>query len=123
MKFGAEEAVQADHEAMLRVSEADQLLSKAKFEVLLQERRAETAVQSSQRQKQALIPAARFHLMHEVEELKENSCFQTERTQELPKKTIWRTKMRESQSAVDQLTVQIEELQEPTEYLNDARDF
>ena len=36
LKFGAEEAVQAEHEAMLRVSEADQLLSKAKFEVLLQ---------------------------------------------------------------------------------------
>ena len=69
--------------------------------------------------------------MHEVEELNEICSFQAERTQELRdgfspsrhEENHSDKKLRESQSLVDQLTVQIEELQDPTEYLNDARDF
>ena len=57
-----------------------------------------------------------------MEELKEICCTEAERTQGLRADEFSRDELRESQSSMNQLTVQIQELQVTVNFLNDSRD-
>ena len=161
-KLRANRAARGEQEALSKLSEEEyhtiillgeqrsQIRSEARFELLLQETRAEHAVDSiqnlsrqlcsqdaeicrrgqeecgvaqqehvllrSELQSRERVPEeARNRYLQEVEELK--------RAQELRTDEFSRKEFRESKFIVNELTAQIQELQDKVTFLNDSREF
>ena len=86
-------------------------------------RRAQAWLQAELENRERAQQETCFRTLQEVEELKMNGSTQAESTLESRADDLSRQDLRESQSTVNQLTVQIQEFQDKVDSLNDPRDF